>query len=225
MKAPKYYRKYGYRLSLLPNDYLASLEEGVNSIESALKKTGFSIGYPGWGLIYYLILCHLKPDNENIIIETGTNWGSTTIVLGQALKDSGYKGKVYTIEIDPANHKKALYNLNAAMLEDYVCLIKGDSRLELPRIMSEFDEIRVAFLDGSHLYDDVIFEFDIIYPLLTEQSIVIFDNTYQIAEEHEDQRVNGALRYIQKRYGGNIINLEYVSWYTPGIAIWQKSPF
>jgi hypothetical protein len=26
-------------------------------------------------------------------------------------------------------------------------------------------------------------------------------------------------------YGGNLINFEFVSWYTPGLAIWQKEPF
>ena len=64
--------------------------------------------------------------------------------------------------------------------------------------------IRIAFLDASHLFDDVISEFEIILPLLGPQSIVIFDNTYLIAEEHEDQRVNGALREILRRYGGQL---------------------
>ena len=56
-------------------------------------------------------------------------------------------------------------------------------------------------------------------------SIVIFDNTYLIAEEHEDQRINGASREILRHYSCNLVNFEIVSWYTPGIAIWQKSPF
>ena len=59
---------------------------------------------------------------------------------------------------------------------------------------------------------------------LTEDAIVLFDNTYQISEENEDPRVNGALKHILKTYGGNLINMEYVSWYTPGLAIWQNKP-
>ena len=59
-------------------------------------------------------------------------------------------------------------------------------------------------------------------PKLTDDALVIFDNTYRIAEEGEDQRVNGALKAVQARHGGNLVNLEFVSWYTPGLAIWQK---
>ena len=51
---------------------------------------------------------------------------------------------------------------------------------------------------------------------------MIFDNTYQIAEEGENPRVNGFLGEMQDRYGGNLVNIEFVSWYTPGLALWQK---
>ena len=73
--------------------------------------------------------------------------------------------------------------------------------------------------------DDVLFEFETILPKLSPTSIVMFDNTYKIAEHHEDQRVNGALKTIVSRHGGNVINLESVSWYTPGVALWQQTPF
>lgn len=100
MKAPKFYRKFNYEKALLPNKYLAEREEGVSSIEEAKAKTGLTVGYPGWCLIYYILLCHLHPEKDNIILETGTNEGYTTIILAQALKDSGYKGKVFTVELD-----------------------------------------------------------------------------------------------------------------------------
>ncbi len=226
MKSPKYYRVFNYKRSLLPNDYLAFLEDGVGSIEMAKEKSGFSIGFPGWGLLYYLLLSHLVPDEENIIIETGTNLGCTTIILAQALKDTSSKGKIFTIEIDNDSYEIALNNIQKAGLDMYVHNILGDSKTELPILVNKLDaKIRLAFLDGSHLFNDVLFEFETIDPLLGEQSLVIFDNTYQIAEPHEDQRVNGAIKHIHQKYGGNLINLEYVSWFTPGLAIWQKVPF
>jgi hypothetical protein len=52
--------------------------------------------------------------------------------------------------------------------------------------------------------------------------LAIADKTYLIAEEGEDQRINGALRRIHEQYGGNLINLEYVSWFTPRLALWQR---
>ncbi len=225
MKKPLYYRIFDYRKQLLPNAYLASLEEDVVNIDEAMQKTGYSIGYPGWGFIYHMLLSHLHPEKHNVIVETGTNQGASTIVLAQALADSKRAGHVYTIELDDNNYAKALHNFAQAGVAQHITAIKGDSREELKKIVAEVDEFSAVVLDASHLYDDVLSEFEIIYPKLGPHSIVVFDNTYLLAEEHEDQRVNGALKYIQKTYGGNLIDFKFVSWYTPGLAIWQKQPF
>ncbi|XSG82636.1 MAG: O-methyltransferase [Methyloligella sp. ZOD6] len=228
MKKPLYYRKYDYDKGLLPNAHLRSLEEGVTNIEEAQERTRWSIGYPGWGLIYHLLLCHLKPDGEETIIETGTNEGCTTIILAQALKDSGANGRVYSIELDSGFVAKARENVIKAGLADRVELLEGDSRKLIPQIAPEIvgqsGKIRSVVLDASHLYDDVMQEFETILPFLSDDALVIFDNTYPLREPHEDQRVNGALKTIKSKFGGNLLNLEYVSWYTPGLAIWQKSP-
>ncbi len=224
MKQPRFYRRFDYDRVLLPNKYLSYLDD-VKTIEEAKEKTGFSIGYPGWGLVYYTLISHLNPEEYNLIIETGTNQGCTTIMMAQALKDSNCRGKVYTVELDPGNYEIALNNFRKAGISDYIESINADSKKALKEIVNKHSLIRVAFLDASHLYEDVLEEFEIILPALGPQSIVIFDNTYLIAEGQEDQRVNGALKEILKRHGGNLINFEFVSWYTPGIAIWQKTPF
>ena len=224
MKPPIYHRMFGYTPSLLPNRQLAVLEHGVTTIEQARQKSGATIGYPGWGLIYHLLLCHLDRSREEIIIETGTNWGCTTIVLAQALIDADCRGRVITFELDPMNAERAKSNWQDAGVSNHIELHLGDSREHLPKVMAEKKGIRIAFLDASHLYSDVKQEFDIVLPNLTENALVIFDNNYYIAEEGEDPRVNGFLRDMPKLYGGNLINMEFVSWYTPGLAIWQKKP-
>lgn len=225
MKKPRYFRRFDYSKSLLPNPLLAELEEGVSSIEQAVEKTGYTVGYPGWNLLYYILLSHLKPDEFNVILETGSNVGCSTIILAQALKDSNCQGRVYSVELLPENYQRAKNNLSEAKVLDYIDFRMGDSKEVLKNIQQEVSSIRVAFLDASHLFEDVFQEFELIYPLLQDDSIVIFDNTYQIAEPHEDQRVFGALHKIKETYGGNLINFEFVSWFTPGVAIWQKKPF
>jgi len=224
MKQPKFYRKFNYDRALIPNAHLSSLDNAI-TIEDAKDKTGFSIGYPGWGLVYYILMSHLHHEEYNLIVETGTNQGCTTIMLAQALKDSNCNGKVYTVELDPENYKIALNNFQKAGISRYIDAVNADSKKALEELIRKHSDIRVAFLDASHLYNDILEEFEIILPSLGPQSIVIFDNTYLIAEAHEDQRVNGALKEILRRHGGNLVNLEFVSWYTPGIAIWQKFPF
>lgn len=224
MKPPAYHRMFGYNPGLLPNPQLALLEEGVTTIEEARQKSGATIGYPGWGLIYHLLLSHLDRNRNEVIIETGTNWGCTTIVLAQALIDSGCQGRVITFELDPENAGRAQANLIAAGVADRVELQLGDSRELLPGVLERENGIRIAFLDASHLYEDVKCEFETVLPKLADDALVIFDNTYRIAEDGEDQRVNGFLRSMQGFYRGNLINLEFVSWYTPGLSIWQRTP-
>lgn len=224
MRAPIFHRMFGYNTDLLPNRHLAELERGVTTIEEARKRTGATIGYPGWGVIYYILLSHLDRNREEILIETGTNYGCTTIILAQALKDAGCQGKVITIELDSENIDVAKRNFDTADVSGRVDIRQGDTRDILPQIVEGKNNLRFAFLDASHLYDDIMFEFETILPYLSDDAIVLFDNTYQIAVEGEDQRVNGALRTIKERYGGNLINLEFASWFTPGLAIWQKTP-
>lgn len=227
MKPPVFHRTFNYNRQLLPNAYLAELEDGVQSIEQAREKTGASIGYPGWGLIYYILLSHLDRDREEIIIETGTNWGTTTIVLAQALIDSGCKGRVITFELEPKNVEKAKQNLSAAKVGERVELVMGDSRKNLPAMLQKHvapRSLRFAFLDASHLEADLLAEFESVLPYLADDAVVVMDNTYCIAHPNEDQRVNGALKRFPELYGGNLVNFEFVSWYTPGIAIWQKAP-
>jgi len=222
MKTPIFCRIFDYRKTLLPNEYLASLEEGVSDIEQAKVRTGLSVGYPGWTLLYYSVLCGLDRTGGNIIVETGTNIGCSTIMLAQALKDSGYDGHVHTVELLEENYRAAVENIEKAGLSRYVSLNCGNSTDFLKEFTKNVTSIRFAFLDGAHEQDHVVEEFELIYPLLTDKSMVFFDNTYQIAEEGEDQRVHGALKIIKSRFGGNLINFENTSWFTPGQAIWQK---
>lgn len=227
MKSPVFHRMFDYDRALLPNHHLAALENNVGSIEEARDKTGATIGYPGWGLIYHILLSHLDRDREELIVETGANWGSTTIVLAQALIDAGCRGKVMTFELEAENVAKATLNLAAAGVSDRVEVIEGDSRINLPTTLKKkcpSKSLRFAFLDASHLEADMLAEFRSVLPYLADDAIVVFDNTYCIATPDEDQRVNGALKKFPDLFGGNLINFEFVSWYTPGMAIWQKTP-
>lgn len=223
MKSPIFHRMFDYDRSLLPNRHLALLEENVRTIEEARERTGATIGYPGWGIIYHILLSHLDRLRSEVILETGTNWGCSTIILAQALIDAKCEGRVLSVELDPDNAAIAKKNLEAAGVAERVEIHVGDSRAVLPELLENQYDVRFAFLDSSHLFDHVMAEFSSVVPKLTDDALVVFDNTYQIAEQGEDPRVNGALRAITDQYGGNLVNLEFVSWYTPGLAIWQRN--
>lgn len=224
MKDPIYHRIFDYDRNLLPNKVLRELESDVTNIDQAMEKSGLTIGYPGWGLIYYLVMTAIPRDREVVIIETGSNYGCSTIVLAQALKDAGANGRVYSIELDEDNHRRATGNVARAELDDIVTLVQGDSLTRLPEVLRTAGQVDVAFLDGSHLHQHVVQEFKLVQEHLTDRGLVLFDNTYPIAEPDEDQRVYGALKDIQQSAGGNLVYLDFVSWYTPGLAMWQQTP-
>ena len=224
MKEPKFFRRYDYDRGLLPNAHLRALDD-VSDLAEAKQKTGWSIGYPGWGLLYFLVMTSLDHERNNVVIETGTNHGSSTIMLAQAIVDSAVSGHVHTFEIDQDSHDKATTNIEAAGLSEVVTQYLGDAKSLLPKQLEGVDEIQVAFLDGAHFVVDVVEEFSAVHAKLARNGLVIFDNTYLIADEDEDQRVHGALATIVSEFGGNLINFPSVSWYTPGVAIWQRHPF
>jgi len=224
MREPKFFRRFDYNRDRLPNSFLASMDR-VETIDEARNCSGLSIGYPGWALLYYLVLSTIDPEQETLVIETGTNFGASTIVLAQALSDSGAHGHVHTIEIDEQTHEKAKSQFAQSGVGDRITAHLGDAKAALPSVLDSIPQVDVAFLDGCHLLDDVVAEFRAVRAKLTPKSLVIFDNTYLIAEPHEDQRVHGALGAIVDEFGGNVVNFPSVSWYTPGMAIWQSQPF
>lgn len=226
MKKPMFFRDYSYRKSLLPVPYLRKLERGRSPahIQSA---TGFSIGQPGWGLLYYMVLASHRENGPGTIIETGSNFGATTVLLAQALIDARVKDPlVMSFELDEENLKRARLTARKSGLTDTIQFIPGNTRESLsPALSRELSAstIRFAFLDASHLADDVRHEFETLLPYLAKDALVVFDNTYPISEGHDEPRVASFLSTIEKRHAGRIIELPFVSWFTPGLAVWQKN--
>jgi predicted O-methyltransferase YrrM len=224
MKSPRFYRRFGYNTSLLPNAVLRKAEAGVRNIEEAESRSGYTIGSPGWELIYFMFLSHLRPGGGHVVVETGTNWGMTSIVIAEAIKAAG-GGTLHTIELDTGYLARARANISEAGLEDIVSLHHGSSLDVLPKLMADLPGITAAFLDASHEHDDVMTEFEHVITKLDKTGIVMMDNTFELTEPAlgEPARVSEALKTIKARHGGNILNFEHVSWYTPGLAIWQRN--
>lgn len=219
------YRITDYDRSIVPSRFVGFLDDGVYGPDEWIPRSGRSLGHPGWGLVYHLAITMLDPASPNLVLETGTNLGSTAIILAQAIRDSGRPGIVRTVEIDPAIAAQASMRFELAGVAPFVELFQGDSLIMIPQMLAGSAVLRIAFLDGNHFHDHVVREFELILPHLAEGGVVLFDNTYSIAEGREDPRVNGALRTIVHRHGGALVNLPFCSWYTPGIAIWQRSAF
>ncbi len=70
-------------------------------------------------------------------VEIGTSTGHSTIWIAWALSKTG--GKLITIEIDPERHKKAIENLKAVGLSDYVDTRLADAHDLVKELQGPFD--------------------------------------------------------------------------------------
>lgn len=211
-------RLFDYNRRLLPNRYLAKVEAEVHDLESAIRRTGLSIGYPAWNLLYYVCLTALPPDLPAVnLVETGTNAGYSTIILAQVLNDRRLDCRLQTVDIDPAATATARANLTEAGLDSYVDFYTEDSLTFLERYVAGVDTVHFAFLDGNHEAEHVVKEFTLLHPRLNRRHCTVyFDNT-------TDEGVAEALRTIKEKFGGNLIELPNCSWAPPGNAIWQPT--
>lgn len=207
-------RTFDYDRRLLPHELLAEREAGVTALEDAIPKTGLTVGYPAWNLLYYSLRCAVTRPAP-VVVETGTNQGYSTIVLAQALEELGATSKVVTCDVDPEMTELARANVEAAGLAHRVDFRVGDSLEILAEVVSSVDRVDFAFLDGDHSAEHVFREFQALYPKVRPPgSTVYFDNTTSggVAE---------ALDRILDRFGGNLVHFSNCSWSPPGNAIWQ----
>jgi len=238
-------RVMDYDPRLLPHPYLAELEPMEMdpdlgrlmrmSAEEAAAHDGFveargharskwlgqtrhSPGYPAWNLLYYAILCSVDPALEDIVVvETGTNRGISTIIMAAALKDLGAQAVVRTVELNPTLFEAARRNVANAGLSDYVEFALGDSHEFLAALCAAVDHIDFAFLDSNHDTAHVLREFELIH-----QKVVARSGKVQFDNSGRGGQVAKALRAIQERFGGNVVQFDNCSWGPPGNAIWQQ---
>jgi len=210
-------RFFNYNYELLPNSFLRDQERGVANIDSAIEKTGLSIGYPAWNLLYYSLLCSLSDiSREVVVIETGTNQGYSTIVLAQALNDINANGYVHTVDLSESNIELAKKNVEKAGLIKYVKFYKANAVAFLEDFAKKVKYVDFIFIDDLHEFSHIKKEFSIIYPRIVAcNGKAYFDNTSQGG-------VRNALRFIKKAYPGDIIEFRNCSWNPPGNAIWQS---
>lgn len=148
------------------------------------------------------------------VLETGTNHGLSTIVLAQALKDTGESGMVHTIEFDASLVDIARRNVEAAGLSRFVTFYTGDSVTAIKDLAQQGLEFDFVFLDAGHSYREVMDEFKAVRPRVGKHAIVYFDNT-------QAGGVAAALRAIARRYAGDLVEFPSCSWGPPGNAVWQ----
>lgn len=134
-------------------------------------------------LFLYGVTRLLKP---NLILETGTNTGVSSIVLAKAMRDSNILGKVVTVDYDKEVLKIARAQMIAEGMDEWIEIVEGESLDVLPQILTKYPHFDLCFLDGNHYYDIVKQEFELVkqncrYVLLHDSHT--FEGVKKLVEE------------------------------------------
>ena len=148
-------------------------------MEKAVKGESccFSMSY------LYPLIRDFKPD---IVVETGVRTGGSTTFILRALHDN-QNGKLYSIDLpnpNPSDQEMQLprgtytgfYVDQFPELKDRWELILGDSRVELPKLVTRLDYIDVFHHDSDHSYEFMTMEFSIIWPKLRKGGLLLADD-------------------------------------------------
>ncbi|HOK67000.1 MAG TPA: class I SAM-dependent methyltransferase [Anaerohalosphaeraceae bacterium] len=115
------------------------------------------------------------PKEKGSIVEIGSFKGKSTIVLASGLKKAGRTEKVFAV--DPhlrGSYEVFLENLRIHSVHDTVCPLRMTSE-EAAKQWNE--PIRPLFVDGSHLYEDVLLDIQLWEPWVIRNGLLIFHDT------------------------------------------------
>ena len=177
--AKKIYEQY--KLENCSNDELYEQIKKINSkiLEEYSRNEAFFIP------LYFLVR-KLKP---NVVIETGVHRGVSSLFILQALEDNE-RGDLYSIDLPLAEYDTDARGATKSILPPEkvgICvrknlrkrwkLILGDSKKELPELLSSLKSIGMFLHDSKHTYEHMMWEFDTVWPKLNKDGALVSDDT------------------------------------------------
>ena len=156
----------------------------------SIKKS--EVNYQHGRLIYSILDAYIKSQknlDNFLFVDVGTAKGFSSVIISKCALDNNIKFLVYSFDIIPHN-KKIYWNSikdidgklsRSELLNDYsdytnhISYIKGRTKSKLNEISSS-ERLNFIFLDGSHDYDDVKYEFNFIKSKQKRGDIIFFDD-------------------------------------------------
>ena len=171
----------------------------------SIKKS--KINYQHGKILYSLIDRYInlkkKELNEFNFIDIGTAKGFSSIVIAKSGIDNDINFNVYSYDIIPHNIKifwNSISDLEGKKtriellnnFSDYMTnihYINGDTQKTL--MLYKKNRVNFAFVDGSHDYDDVMFEYQFIKQKQKKDDFILFDDV-------SPGRFNGVVAVVEK---------------------------
>lgn len=112
-------------------------------------------------------------------LEIGFGFGASSLVFTQTHKDIGSPPTKQHISIDPFARdwdEAGLVTIERAGLAGWLDFRSEFSYLELPRLLAGGEQFDIAYIDGSHHFEDAFVDAYFVSRLLRDGGVVVFDD-------------------------------------------------
>jgi len=167
-------------------------EEILKEIEEEAERYGLPIIGREKGKVLIDIIKQYKPKT---ILEIGTLIGYSAILMAFHMEN----GKIYTIEINEKNAKKAIQNIKRAKLEDKIEVFIGDAKQIIPQMNIFFD---MLFIDAEK--SEYYTYLKLSEPKLNKNAIIVADNV-----KMAQSRMKDYLEYVRNSGKYKSMNIDF----------------
>jgi cephalosporin hydroxylase len=146
---------------------------------SGIARTNNAVSTTNNLIVLRNLMMELQPERT---LEVGLACGGSALVFSTAHRDLGHVPDRQHIAIDPNQTNPQGYdsigldNLSRAGLLEYVRFEEGFSSAILPKLVDGGVTTQLAYIDGSHLFEDVFVDFYYLNLMLEEGGVVCFDD-------------------------------------------------
>ena len=151
------------------HDLRPERSEVMREMESVAERDGVPIVHWEAGRFLATLCRALDP----VVLEVGTAIGYSTLHMAEQLD----RGRVVTLELDPARASEARSYFERAGVADRVELVEGDANETLPGLEGPFD---LLFVDAAK--EEYRGYVELAEPLLADRALLVVDNLLMSGE-------------------------------------------
>lgn len=137
----------------------------------------------------------LIAERPGTVIEIGLAYGSSALAIGEALVSVGGQRHVILDPFQGSGFRDAGWDvIRSARLDGIATLVRERSQIVLPRLAAEGMSADAAFVDGSHVFQNVFVDLYYLQSIVRPGGLVILD-------DHWWPGVATAARYFETNLG------------------------
>ncbi|NJK39098.1 MAG: class I SAM-dependent methyltransferase [Oscillatoriales cyanobacterium RM2_1_1] len=171
-----------------------SIDENRNTIDVAGTSTINNLK-----VIRGLILDH----SPRKTLEIGLAYGASALAILASLREVHPDNNYLHTAIDPfqktAWKNSALVAIEEENLQENFRFLSDFSCFALPSLYKSEEKFDLVYIDGSHLFEDVLVDFYFVSRLLTLGGVILFDDC-------SDNHINKVIQFIKSNYRDFLVN-------------------